>query len=272
MQHGLQLAWQTVTKMVDGFFELLPNLLISCAVFFVIHMLSRVIGKAAFSISSRAQIDQTLGHAIEKLMAVAINVLGLLVCAVIVVPDFSADKLIAGLGIGSVAIGFAFQNILQNFFAGMLLLWQKPFRIGDEIKARDYEGTVEDITIRTTLLKTHTGQRVYIPNGVLFTDPVTVNTAYAHRLIHLQVPFKEVPDEKAVQVAKMTLAGLETVAKDPEPKVYVSAANGALSLDIYFWASSKNADIIRATDDATLALEKALRKQIAADKPINKAA
>lgn len=271
MQHGLQLAWLTVLKMVDGFFELLPNLLIACGVFFIIHLLSRAVNKAAYSISNRAQIDQTLGHAIAKLMAVAINVIGLLVCAVIVIPNFSADKLIAGLGIGSVAIGFAFQNILQNFFAGMLLLWQKPFRIGDEIKSRDYEGTVEDITIRTTLLKTHTGQRVYIPNGILFTDPVTVNTAYEHRLVHLQIPFKEVPDERAVQVAKKTLENLDSVAKDPEPRVYVSAANGAMSLDIYLWASSRNADIIQATDEATLALEKALRKQ-AAEKPVSKAA
>lgn len=271
MQHGLHLAWLTVVKMVDGFFEILPNLVIACGVFFIFNLLSRLAGKAAFTISNHAHIDQTLSHAIAKLMSVVITVLGLLVCAVIVVPNFSADKLIAGLGITSVAIGFAFQNILQNFFAGMLLLWQKPFGIGDEIKSRDYEGTVEDITIRTTLVRTHTGQRVYIPNGILFTDPVTVNTAYGQRLVHLQVPLKDVPDEKAIEVAKRTLADLDSVANDPEPKIYVSSSGGAISLDIYFWAGARHAEIVAATNEATWALEKAFRKQ-AADKPVNKAA
>ncbi len=266
MQHGLQLAWITVLKMCDGFFEILPNLVIAGGVFFIFHLLSKLAGKASLSISTHARVDLTLASAISKLVGVVVYVLGLLVCAVIVVPNFSADKLIAGLGIGSVAIGFAFQNILQNFFAGMLLLWQKPFGIGDEIKAKDYEGTVEDITIRTTLLKTHSGQRVYIPNGILFTEPVTVNTAYGHRLVHLQIPFKDIADEKAVETAKRVLADVDTVLKDPEPKVYVSASNGAMSLDIYFWANARNAELIEATDQATWALDKALRKLVS-DKP-----
>jgi small conductance mechanosensitive channel len=270
MSHELQLAWNTVIHMIDGFFSLLPNLMIALCVFVVFYMLSRLAAKAAFEMTKRANVDQTLSHAIGQLVSVLTNVFGLLVCAVIVVPSFSPDKLIAGLGITSVAIGFAFQNILQNFFAGMLLLWQKPFGIGDEIKTREYEGTVEDIMIRTTVLKTYTGQRVYIPNGILFTDPVTVHTAYDKRQIHLQIPFKDMPDEKAVEIARSALARVNSVAKDPKPEIYVSASNGSTNLDIYLWAGSRNTQIIQATDDAMSAVGHAL--QAASESDSRKAA
>src|SRR4029077_1671977 len=87
------------------------------------------------------------------------------------------SDLIKILGIGGVAIGFAFQNILQNFLAGLLLLWAQPFRVGDEIKLDAYEGTVEEIQARATIIKTYDERRVVIPNADLFTHSVTVNTA-----------------------------------------------------------------------------------------------
>lgn len=266
MGHELQLAWNTVLHMWDSFFALLPNLLIALGVFFVFNMVGRFASKAGFDISKRANVDQTLAHALAKLVAVFTNVIGLLVCAVIVVPSFSPDKLIAGLGITSVAIGFAFQNILQNFFAGMLLLWQKPFGIGDEIKTREFEGTVEDIMIRTTVLKTYTGQRVYIPNGILFTDPVTVNTAYDTRQIHLQIPFKDLSDEKAVEIARTALSRLQSISQEPKPEIYALSENGSDILDIYLWAGSRNTQLVRATDESRIAVERALRQESEARK------
>ena len=85
------------------------------------------------------------------------------------------------LGIGSVAIGFAFRDILQNFLAGILLLVTQPFRIGDQIVASNYEGTVEDIQTRATFIRTYDGRHVVVPNADLFTDTVVVNTAFEHR-------------------------------------------------------------------------------------------
>jgi small-conductance mechanosensitive channel len=73
-----------------------------------------------------------------------------------------------------VAIGFAFQNILQNFLAGILLLVQEPFAIGDFISVTGLEGTVDDIQTRATLITTAEGRRIVIPNALLFTNPVAV--------------------------------------------------------------------------------------------------
>ena len=92
----------------------------------------------------------------------------------VVAPSFTASDLIKTLGIGGVAIGFAFQNILQNFLAGILLLLHEPFRIGDQINVTGLEGIVDTIQTRATIIHTQGGDRVVIPNATLFTNPVTV--------------------------------------------------------------------------------------------------
>src|SRR5262249_8849966 len=103
--------------------------------------------------------------------------LGLLVSFSVVAPSFQASDLIKILGIGGVAIGFAFQNILQNFLAGLLLLWSEAFRVGDEIKLDPFEGTVVEIQTRTTIVRTYDVRDVVIPNSALFTRLVIVNSA-----------------------------------------------------------------------------------------------
>ncbi|MFP3354118.1 mechanosensitive ion channel, partial [Pseudoalteromonas sp. SIMBA_153] len=98
---------------------------------------------------------------------------------------FTPAKLIGALGIGSVAIGFAFKDIFQNLLSGILLLISEPFRIGDQIVSGDYEGTVEDIKIRATTIRTYDGRQVVIPNSDLYTSALTVNTAYKQRRLQV---------------------------------------------------------------------------------------
>ncbi|MFC7543286.1 mechanosensitive ion channel family protein [Siccirubricoccus deserti] len=77
----------------------------------------------------------------------------------------SAADLFNLLGIGGVAIGFAFRDVLQNLLAGVLILLTRPFRIGDQIRHGEQEGTVEDIWIRATVLRTYDNRRILIPNA-----------------------------------------------------------------------------------------------------------
>jgi hypothetical protein len=91
-----------------------------------------------------------------------------------IAPSFQAADLTKVLGIGTVAIGFAFQNILQNFFAGIRLLLQEPFRLGDFISVTGIEGSVSDIQARASIVTTKGGKDAVIPNAVIFTNPVAV--------------------------------------------------------------------------------------------------
>ena len=113
---------------------------------------------------------------ISRLVQTGIVILGFLIALSVVAPSFQAADLIKMLGIGSVAIGFAFQNILQNFLAGILALVSEPFQLGDLISVTGIEGNVEDIQACATVVTTKDGRQVVIPNAVLFTNPVAVAT------------------------------------------------------------------------------------------------
>jgi small conductance mechanosensitive channel len=100
---------------------------------------------------------------------------------------FQAGDLIQLLGISGVAIGFAFRDILQNFLAGILILLTEPFQIDDQIVFKGFEGTVENIETRATTIRTYDGRRIVIPNSELFTNSVTVNTAFDNRRLEYDV-------------------------------------------------------------------------------------
>src|SRR6195256_1663331 len=171
--------WDSAQHMIDSIMARLPSLVVAIAVFVAFYILSIFVRRIIRS-ATRAH-RQNLGMAFARLIGAGIILLGFLVAFSIVAPSFQAGDLIKVLGIGSVAIGFAFQNILQNFLAGLLLLWAEPFRVGDQIRLDTFEGTVEDIQTRATTVRTYDGKRVVIPNAELFTHSVTVNTAFEIR-------------------------------------------------------------------------------------------
>jgi small conductance mechanosensitive channel len=122
----------------------------------------------------RRRTHQGVAILISRLVQTSIVVLGFLIALSVLAPSFQAADLIKVLGIGTVAIGFAFQNILQNFLAGILLLVSEPFQLGDFISVTGIEGNVDDIQARATVVTTKEGRKVVIPNAVLFTNPVAV--------------------------------------------------------------------------------------------------
>ena len=132
----------------------------------------------------RTRLDLTLADLLGRLASAFTIILG---CRCSLLSDLQSRRLNAGLGITSVVIGFAFKDVLQNFFAGILILWRRPFIVGDEIKVGTYEGTVEEITTRSTRVKTYDGERAVLPNGDVYTNAVLVRTAYNNRRVRLNV-------------------------------------------------------------------------------------
>jgi small conductance mechanosensitive channel len=179
MNLTLDKLWEATRQMADRFVDRLPALILAIAVFIAFYALSRVVAGAIQQAVLKRRHNLALVFA--RLTGGITILFGLLVAISIVAPSFQASDLIKILGIGGVAIGFAFQNILQNFLAGLLLLWAEPFRVGDEIKVDAFEGTVEEIQTRATIITTYDERKVVIPNADLFTHAVIVNTAMGSR-------------------------------------------------------------------------------------------
>ena len=171
--------WQAGRHMVDSVVDRLPALIVGILAFVLFYVLSFLAPRfVARAVSSRRQ---NIAVVFARLIQGATILVGFLVSFSIIAPSFQASDLIKILGVEGVAVGFAFQNILQNFLAGLPLLWTEPFRVGDEIKLDAFEGTVEEIQTRATIIRTYDERRVVIPNADLFTHSVIVNTALGGR-------------------------------------------------------------------------------------------
>jgi small-conductance mechanosensitive channel len=197
--------------------------------------------------------------------------LGFLVGFSIVAPSFQAADLIKILGIGSVAIGFAFQNILQNFLAGLLLLWAEPFRVGDEIKLDAYEGTVEAVQARATTIKTYDGRRVVIPNADLFTHSVTVNTAFEIRRWEHDLSIKapaDLAEFKSLIVS--VIKKVDEVIAEPPPEALVAdlgdSDTGVVKLRLTWWTKSSRQHQLLASHDRVLTAISEQLSGLAADR------
>lgn len=174
MPIDLSNAWRSGSRIINFIISLLPNIVLSIIILILFLFLASAAKSVVRRFALRRGRRQNLGLLLGQLAYITVALFGFLVALSVVAPSFHASDLIKMLGVGSVAIGFAFQNILQNFLAGILLLFQEPFRVGDWIVVTGLEGRVEDIQARATIILDSRSKRIVIPNAVLFTNPVTV--------------------------------------------------------------------------------------------------
>lgn len=252
-------VWQMFVRMGESFIARIPYIVVGIIVFFIFFFFGRVARVLARRVGTRVGMDPMLADLFGRLASGLSIILGFFAAGAVIFPSITPGDLVAGLGVTSVAIGFAFKDILQNFFAGILILWRRPFRIGDQILTNNYEGTVEDINIRSTHLKTYSGERVVMPNGEVFMHAVLVRTAYGTRRVRLQVGIGYGDDiEEARQIIHQVLKESEGVLQDPGPWVLLAEfAPSSVNFDVYFWVEAEQANVLSVTDNVASRLKPA---------------
>jgi len=197
-----------------------------------------------------------LGGVLASLTFGLVVAASVLIASVIIFPSIKPATIISSLGIGSVAIGFAFKDILQNLLAGILLLINRPYRRGDQIVVKDFEGTVEHIQSRATLIKTYDGRRVIIPNSDVYTSPVVVNTAFAVRRdqFDIGIGYGDKP-ERAMVVFAEAIAKVDGVEADPAPEVLPWGLDASsVVLRARWWSQSKRTNLVHLRARVILAI------------------
>lgn len=253
-------AVKQIQTLANDLITLLPNLVLGAVILGLAILLSRYAAGLVGSLARRAGQARGVGLLLGRIAQYVVVILGILVALSTVFPSFKARDLIQVLGIGGVAIGFAFKDIFQNFLAGIIILISRPFRIGDQIIVKGFEGSVEDIQTRATILRTYDNRTVVIPNTVLFTEEVTVLTASENRRSEYDVSVgysDDIPAAKAVILA--ALSGMETILKEPAPDVLtVGLDDSWVSLRVRWWTGPQRAKVLAAQDEVLSALVRAL--------------
>ena len=219
----------------SGFIEKFPQIIIGLIVFFISLYASRLLSRLVRRGMELRKSDPELTVLLSRVVKWVIITLGVLLALEQAGQDITA--LIAGLGIVGFTIGFALQDVSANLVAGLLLLYQQPFDLGDSIKVSDYSGTVNQIDIRATQIKTFDGLLVMIPNKDIFTNTITNYTRTNRRRIDLSIGVSYETDLEHVQKLLLeALNGIPLLLKDPSPSVEIAGfGDTAINLTVYFW-------------------------------------
>lgn len=255
-------AWVTAHMMLRGFVASTPRFALAILLGLLFYLAGRVVRSIIERGATGETSHRTLKLALGRIAHGAIAIVGLLFAIAAAFPGFTPGNLVSALGIGGIAIGFAFKDIFENFLAGILILITRPFRIGDQIVYDRFEGTVEDIQARATWLRTYDGRRVLIPNSELFKNSVTVNTAFDRRRLEHDFRISASEDiERARAVILDVIRESEDVLAVPAPDVVVIAFDEThATLKARWWSPSTGIDVVKVRDrvlTAHLALTRA---------------
>lgn len=261
MEWQLEPVLTRFQALTQGLLASLPNVVLGVVLFALFWVVSGVLRRSVQALAERAGQPAGIARVFGRLAAWVSLALGVLVALTVIFPTLTAASLFGALGVSGVAIGFAFKDIFQNLLAGLLILITRPFRIGDQIVSGEHEGTVEDIQVRATLLRTYDNRRVVIPNSELYTNRVIVNTAYDRRRLAVTVGIGYGDDiAQAKRIILDTLAGVEEIRSDPAPAVLVrELADFSVTLEVRYWIDPPiRREVVESQDRVLEALKPAL--------------
>ncbi len=214
--------------------NLIGVLIIALVVFILIKIISHLIRRGLSGKVDAKNIDGTV-----KLACGVLIFFGILAASPLLHIDFNG-LLVAG-GVVGVAVGFASQNTLSNFIAGILLMIERPIGIGDEINIAESEGYVESISLLSTKIKTYDGDILRIPNSTVFSAKITnLVTNVARRFVY-SIDIRYTDDaEKAVKIIRETALRNPYILTEPAPSIYVNelGAHG-INILVKLWSPSQ---------------------------------
>ncbi|UXX85079.1 mechanosensitive ion channel family protein [Roseovarius pelagicus] len=246
---------------IEGFWAVLPQLIASLIFVLLVWVVAALVRAFLPRILRRARTRNALIEVSTMLLTVLIWFFGLLIAATIAFPTITPGKALTALGVGGIAIGLAFKDTFENFFAGVLVLLREPFTRGDFIECEGIEGQVELVTVRDTRLRQTDGQLVVTPNGFLFKNPVTVRTSKDLRrtTIICGVAYGEDVDAARDVIAE-AVRKVDLVHSDvKDVQIYAHEfADSSINFEITWWTGSTPLDIRQSRDKVIAAVKRAL--------------
>ncbi len=204
--------------------------------------------------------DLTVENLIKQVAYYAVWTLGLIVA--LDAFGFDPQAVATGLGLTSLALGFALKDIISNFISGMLILVLRPFELGDQIVVGETEGNVERIELRATQLRTYDGRVVLIPNAEVFTSRIINNTAAPIRRSSVELFIGYDSDlQQVVTVLKNAAQATQEVLDEPGVSVRIrDLGQDDIVVETRFWTDSRRSDFVATTSAVRQAIVAALKE------------
>jgi small-conductance mechanosensitive channel len=248
-----------LNQLFTNFVLFLPSLLLALVLFAITLVVASLLAQAVRRAMSRRDADKELTQLFATITRWGLITLGTIVALQQI--NFNVTAFLTSLGIIGFTIGFAIQDVSKNLMAGILLLLQEPFKIGDAITVAGYTGTVRTVNLRATMLRTVEGTDVIIPNADVYTSAI-VNFGPTIRRLDLTVGVAYGSDLDLVALtAVRAVADLPGLLPDPAPKaVFNNFGDSSIDFTLYYWVDTKQIGVLDAKDFGVRALKVAFEQ------------
>ncbi|MGI8643333.1 MAG: mechanosensitive ion channel family protein [Thermomicrobiales bacterium] len=229
--------WEQTRDEMTAAYEGLVSFVIHGVEALLIVVLAVALSRALRRRVQRSRFTMRLGPNLTALFANAVAIGAYILAATFILGLFGANwtALLAFLSVSTVAISLSFQDVLKNFIAGVYILLERPFSIGERIQVRDFDGLVESIDIRTTVLRNDREEHIIVPNAVMFTEILTNRSASSlHRDTVLLEGVKASP-ENIEQMIHAALAGLDLIEQKKPSIAWRGLGEDGASVSIDIW-------------------------------------
>lgn len=231
---------QIVAKIVDMGIEYGPKLIGAIAVWIIGGWIIKVVLTAFTKLMDKSRVEDSLKPFARGIVGTLLKVL--LAVSVLGMLGIKMTSFIAIIGAAGLAIGMALSGTLQNFAGGVVILLFKPFRTGDLIDSQGYLGTVKEIQIFNTVLKTPDNKTIILPNGSLSTSSMTNYSTEEERRVDWTIGIAYGDDvDKAKSVIRKLCDADSRILKDPEVFIAVSElADSSVNFAVRAWVKASD--------------------------------
>ena len=239
LDEGKELAAQVTAWVTEKGLDFAVSLVIALAILLVGWLVIKLVDTVVRKTLMRGKAKQTLfvNFVCSVVSKACWAVLLIMVAGRLGV---NVAPLIAGLGVTGFILGFAFQETLGNFASGMMIAINEPFKVGDFVDAAGHSGTILEVNMMATVMKTADNKRIVIPNKSVWGGPIVNYNTLGLRRVDLQVGIDYGEDvTKAVGIIRDAVAAVPGVLQDPAPVVAVASLNdSAVQINVRPWAKS----------------------------------
>lgn len=256
----LDSPWLNPERVADLILAFLPRLASAILVFLAFWLLVRITGPTLRTVLRRADFDEALVRLlVDNVYKATIWIFGIVMAASQL--GINVGAMLAGLGVAGIAVGFAAQDSIANTIAGFLIFWDKPFQVGDYIETQERYGSVANITMRTTRIRTLDNTYIVIPNRKVIEEVLVNHSMYGEARVRVPVgiAYKEsIP--RAREAILEAVRTVEGVRAEPEPRVVVTElGSSSVNLAVMVWtdAPEERVVFVRVLEACKLALDEA---------------
>lgn len=226
----------------DNFLISLPSLVVAFVVFILGIIVIKYLSKVAYKYIDKKSKDPLVSDFLVNIISIVFFIFLIVITLSILGWGSITNKILAGAGIGTFVIGLALKDIGENFLAGILMAFRRPFRVGDLIEIQGLKGRVTKLTLRETSIKSLDGRDIYIPNGLIVRNPLqnyTIDNFYRNEFV-IGLDY----DDDVSEILKLiedTVMGFSEIVKMPLPIVFIDElATSTVNVKVQYWIQTND--------------------------------